>query len=106
MIEMDTQEKFKDYGYNHFFMKDTITTNLRYIVGAFYGTINRHDSNLKLYLEEKEDVLRTLQYYKKDGKVCYTDKCQFAHNEDEYRGTAPYSEIKQIRKLRKLILME
>ena len=54
---------------NHFFMKDTITTNLRYIVGAFYGTINRHDSDLKLYLEEKEDVLRTLQYYKKDGKV-------------------------------------
>lgn len=54
---------------NHFFMKNTITTDLRYIVGAFFGIINRHDKDLILDLEDKEDYLRTIQYFKKDGGV-------------------------------------
>ena len=44
--------------------------------------------------------------YKKDGKVCYIDKCQFAHNEDEYKGTTPYSEIRQIKKSDEIPIIE
>jgi len=54
---------------NHYFMRKTITKDLRYIIGAFYGVINRKSKDLKLWLEEKEDVLRTIQFYKKDGVV-------------------------------------
>lgn len=54
---------------NHYFMKKVITKDLRYIVGAFYGVINRHTRELKLWVEEKEDYLRTLQFFVKDGGV-------------------------------------
>ena len=44
--------------------------------------------------------------YIKDGKVCYTDRCQFAHNEDEYKGTTPYSELQQIKKSDEIPIIE
>ena len=44
--------------------------------------------------------------YKKGGKVCYTDRCQFAHNEDEYKGTTPYSELQQIKKSDEIPIIE
>ena len=50
-------------------MSDTVTNDLRFIVGVFFGVINRHSKDLKLWSEEKEDSVRTLQYYKKDGVV-------------------------------------
>ena len=43
--------------------------DLKFIVGPFFGIINRHDSNLNLTLNEKENSERTLKYYVKDGKV-------------------------------------
>lgn len=56
--------------FNPYFMYNTITTDLRYIVGAFFGLINRHDKDIMLKLEsDKEDVERTILYYKKDGGV-------------------------------------
>lgn len=54
---------------NQFFMKHEITYDLRYIIGCFYGVINRHSSDLLLTHSEKEDVLRTIQYYMKDSVV-------------------------------------
>jgi len=54
---------------NPYFMTQQITTDLRLIVGPVWGSINRHDSDLTLTLDEKEDVERTLQYYKKDHGV-------------------------------------
>jgi hypothetical protein len=56
--------------FNTYFMYNKITTDLRYIVGAFFGLINRHDKDILLKLEsDKEDVERTILYYKKDGGV-------------------------------------
>jgi len=52
---------------NYFFMSNRITKDLKYIVGCFYGVINRHDKDLMVHLEDKEDYLRTLLYFKKDG---------------------------------------
>ena len=54
---------------NPYFMTDTITTDLRFIVGPFWGIINRHSEQLKLSVDEKENVERTLQYYIMDGGV-------------------------------------
>ncbi len=54
---------------NPYFMFPLITTDLKLIVGPVWGSINRHDNNLKLTIDEKEDVERTLQYYTKDGGV-------------------------------------
>lgn len=54
---------------NGYFMKDLpeITFDLRFIVGCFWGCINNHQ--IKITLEEKEDVERTLLYYIQDKKV-------------------------------------
>lgn len=54
---------------NAYFMSPRITTDLRLIVGPCWGNINRHDDDLILSIDEKEDVERTLQYYVKDGGV-------------------------------------
>lgn len=54
---------------NSFYMKHEITYDLRYIIGCFYGVINRHSPDLLITHSEKEDVLRTIQYYMKDGII-------------------------------------
>jgi hypothetical protein len=54
---------------NPYFMTPTETTDLRFIVGPFWGMINRHDKRLKLTVDEKENVERTLQYYSMDDAV-------------------------------------
>lgn len=54
---------------NAYFMTDTITTDLRFIVGPMFGIINRHRSDLKLTIDEKENSERTLQHWTIDGKV-------------------------------------
>ena len=52
-----------------FYMTDTITTDLRFIVGPMWGIINRHRKDLKLTIDEKEDSERTLQHWIIDGAV-------------------------------------
>jgi hypothetical protein len=54
---------------NAFFMTPTISTSLKFIVGPMWGAIIRHSPDLKLELDEKEDVERTLKYFHKDGIV-------------------------------------
>jgi hypothetical protein len=54
---------------NPYFMTPTISTDLKLIVGPVWGSINRHDNDLILTIDEKEDVERTLQHYLKDGGV-------------------------------------
>ena len=55
--------------YNAYFMFEKVTNDLRFITGPFFGIINRHNKNLKLTLNEKEDSQRTLQYFVLDGRV-------------------------------------
>jgi len=54
---------------NSYFMSPNITCDLRFIVGPFFGIINRHNKNLQLTINEKENTQRTLQYWKIDNKV-------------------------------------
>lgn len=57
---------------NGFFMKDTVTTDLRFIIGSFWGCVNPglSPNGVKLTLgSEKEDYQRTLQFWEADGAV-------------------------------------
>lgn len=54
---------------NAYFMTPTQTTDLRFIVGPMFGVINRHNQQLKLTTDEKENVERTLKYFTLDGRV-------------------------------------
>lgn len=53
---------------NGFFMKDTVSTDLKFIVGCFWGEINP-GKEIHLDFSEKDDYLRTLLFYEKDGVV-------------------------------------
>jgi hypothetical protein len=70
--------------FNPFFRKDRIemSTELKYIVGAFYGIINRpalKSIQLTITKEngQKEDVERTLKYFINDGIVLRFNKIGF-----------------------------
>jgi hypothetical protein len=54
---------------NPYFMFDRTTHDLRFIVGPFYGIINRHNKDLVLTIDEKEDVERTLKHFVLDNIV-------------------------------------
>jgi len=56
---------------NPFFMKDKVTTDLKFIIGTMYGFINRHDPKLQpsSSIKEKEDYETSILYYLKDGGV-------------------------------------
>jgi hypothetical protein len=70
--------------FNPFFRKarEHLTTCLNYIVGAFYGIINRpHLKSIQLTITkengQKEDVERTIKYFKEDGIVLRFNKVGF-----------------------------
>lgn len=56
---------------NPFFMKPTITTGLKFIIGVMRGFINRKSSDLEPSekSEGKEDYEQSILYYLKDGGV-------------------------------------
>jgi len=54
---------------NPYFMSPKVTSELKFIVGPMFGIINRKDGSLKLSIDEKENVERTLQYFMKDKAV-------------------------------------
>lgn len=66
--------------FNPFFRqsKTCISTELKYIVGAFYGVINRKKLlKLSLQNDSKEDVERSIKYYLYDGVVLRYNKIGF-----------------------------
>ena len=58
---------------NPMFMKKRIAVGLYYCIGSCWGLITRHDEDLSVQLDDKEDFERTLQHYVKDGKVVRLD---------------------------------
>ena len=58
---------------NPMFMKNRTAVGLYYCIGSMWGMINRHDSDLTVLLDDKEDFERSLQHYVKDGKVVRLD---------------------------------
>jgi hypothetical protein len=56
---------------NGFFMKPTITRDLKFIIGSFWGIINpgAGPDGIRLPMSEKEDYIRTLMAFDRDGVV-------------------------------------
>uniref|UniRef100_A0A6C0KMG2 Glycosyltransferase n=1 Tax=viral metagenome TaxID=1070528 RepID=A0A6C0KMG2_9ZZZZ len=54
---------------NGFFMKPTVTTDLRFIIGSFWGCINPGEEIQIPLGSEKEDYQRTILFWEKDGAV-------------------------------------
>jgi hypothetical protein len=55
---------------NAMFMSDTMSTDLKLIMGAFFGIINQQDPAYNLTLGDAlEDKERTLKYFTRDGTV-------------------------------------
>ena len=50
-------------------MKPKVSTNLRYIIGSFWGCINPGIKEVKITLDDKEDYQRSILYYEADGAV-------------------------------------
>lgn len=55
--------------YNPMFMRNKVSADLRYIIGAFWGVTNTHDKDTYVTLDDKEDFERTIKFYIKDGRV-------------------------------------
>lgn len=53
---------------NGFFMKPTVTTDLRFIIGSFWGCFNP-GKDVHLDRSEKEDYERTIKFFIKDDAV-------------------------------------
>ncbi len=57
---------------NGYFMKPSVSTDLKFIIGSFWGFINtgtKGAKGIKLEYSEKEDYLRTIKSYIRDGVV-------------------------------------
>ena len=65
--------------YNKFFMSNTISYNLKYIVGACYGIIN-HKEKQYVYTDDKEDFERSIKCFMNDGKVVRFNYISFKTN--------------------------
>ncbi len=68
--------------FNKFFRekRPELSTCLTFLIGAFYGYINRNDTDLKLTLTRegnKEDVERSILYWLKDNKTLRFNKIGF-----------------------------
>lgn len=58
---------------NPMFMKEKVSVGLYFCVGTLHGMIVRHDDDLIVTIDEKDDYQRTLQHYVKDGAVVRLD---------------------------------
>lgn len=56
--------------HNHYFLKDKITTNLKYIIGAFCGILEpKKNSVIQCTVEHGEDYEFTIKHFLRDGGV-------------------------------------
>jgi len=64
---------------NPFFMKDTVTTDFKFVIGCVYGFINRHTKTIKpsRQSDQKEDVEQSIKYFIKDGGVLRYNNVSF-----------------------------
>jgi hypothetical protein len=51
---------------NDYFMKNSITYDLSFLIGHFFCYINRHNNDLIINNQHKEDYERTIKYFLKD----------------------------------------
>jgi len=68
---------------NQFFMQDTVTYDLRYVIGSFWGVVNSRDKKRAVTLDDKEDFERTMRFYLLDKAVV---RMNYVGTESNYYG--------------------
>lgn len=85
---------------NHFYMKNNISYDYKFIIGNFFGLILNKDAN-KSYVEQKGDYERSIRHYLLDGGVVRINylcaKTKFKKN----TGGANESEFDRANKIKK-----
>lgn len=79
MFETTKEKGYRLFGpcaYNNaFFMKDKVSTNLKFICGCFHGLIiDKNKPLLQTEVDQFEDSLFTIEHFKADGGVVRFDK--------------------------------
>ena len=59
---------------NPFFLKNTVTSNLKYIIGAFCGIVNSKQSLIQTNIGHAEDYDFTIKHFLEDGGVVRFNK--------------------------------
>ena len=94
-FELCLQNKIHLWGvypvFNPFFRKRDLEGGLQFIVGAFYGIINKHGIVPSLESRGKEDIERSILHYKRDGGVIRFGKVGF---KTKYYGTGGLGNFK------------
>jgi hypothetical protein len=67
-------------------MVDSVTYDLCFLIGHFFGYINRHSNDLIIEYEQKEDYLRSLKYFVKDGVIVRFNNYCFITNTYKNKG--------------------
>lgn len=65
---------------NPYFMGNSISCGLRYLLGGFWGTKTNHDKRTYVTLDDKEDFERSIRAYLKDGTVARFDFITYKTN--------------------------
>ena len=85
---------------NGYFMKPKVSTDIRYIIGSFWGCINpglKGADGVEITTEYKEDYQRTILYYKKYG--CVVRLNMYAPISAYYTEAGGMQEVKERREL-------
>lgn len=84
---------------NPYFMKNNISTNLKYIAAGFYFFLAEQDRQLLVELEDKEDFERSIKYFIKYNSVVrlgmVTMKTKFYKGEGGLQATRTEERIKK-----------
>ena len=65
---------------NEYFMKNSITVDFTFIIGHFFGFINRKCDDLKIECDQKEDYERCIKYFIKDKIMIKFNNYSFKTN--------------------------
>jgi len=82
---------------NGYFMKPKVSTEIRYIIGSFWGCINPGIKEIEITTEYKEDYQRSILYYKKYGAVVRLN--MYAPISAYYTEAGGMQEVKERREL-------
>lgn len=88
---------------NKFFMRDTMTTDLRFVIACVMGMINR---KIHVTLEDKEDYERTILYYLRDGGVIRYNNVAPVTRYSKEPGGMQLTRTKEVTHLAALALVE
>lgn len=91
---------------NPYFMKSSISLDLKLIVGSFFGIINDKEIENNIQITEKEDYERSILYFKKYGKTMRYNYIGITTNYFKCRGGLQSPELNHNRQIEAKLSVE